>query len=1029
MAEHAAEPAAPAPTDAGEVRRLIDSQRPFTARAEAGERRGLYVRLGEVRAYAPASALEEAEEPDQLVGRELRFRAIAFAPDGKRVLLTTRPGWPELLRIMERDETAAARIAEVFHSGLQLEIAGVPCFLPVDRIAGFNGSALDEFADRIGSEIDVRLIDLEVQQREAEFIASTDLEHDRAAAAEGKRALAEHRAAGRPIEAEIVQVNERGLVVSVGGAHAFVHANACADRGEDEDPADRVGERIRVAVTGLNARGREVASERAVLEADALAAAWDEVERLRDSGELFEAEAARADRAGVSVDIDGVRGFLPWSLMADRDAAAQRGEDEWAGTVLELRVIEAHRYRNRAIVSESAAAEAPDASAAGISEGDIRTGRVKRASARSVFMDVDGVPGVVPRVEASWLQNAAAARQYQAGDEVAVRVIKADGGASALTLSIRQAAPEPWLDAVAELSAGQVVPATVSTLSPFGAFARIGEAVEGLIHVSELLEREIERPGDAVAIGDVIPVRILEIDPDLFRVALSMRQAVDDARELGWEFDEAGIVTGAPEGIAPSPEADPETLRLQELKRGDEQIGTVLEHRDTGLAIDLDGITGFVSRSEISWLPGVDGSDLAIGDRVRVVVKGVNISGRDVALSIRMAHASEWHAAASEFQPGRVVPAIVREVRRNSAHVAISDRIGAVIWLKELGDEEAEDAAEMVDVGELIPVKLLRINPERQTITASLALAYDEAERLGWEFDEDERVVAVPEDAEPAVQRLRELGSGRPSGEAADEPDLIKRAAEWSPQHRAERGRKRGESDADTARAADAGGGRKPRAERPARPPSLLDEIEEGEIRSGRVAEIRPFGLLVDLGGARGLVHRSELSWRGGVEPEEAAEVGEEVEVHVMKVDRRSKRIGLSLRRVSGAEWDDAASAFSEGDLVPAEITNLVSFGAFARIAPVVEGLIHRTELDDEEVEHPDEIVEPGDLVPVKILKIDAEQFRVTLSLKDAFDPAEAAGWVLDDYGRVERMPDEVAERFGYEQPADGPPVRIPAVE
>ena len=148
-----------------------------------------------------------------------------------------------------------------------------------------------------------------------------------------------------------------------------------------------------------------------------------------------------------------------------------------------------------------------------------------------------------------------------------------------------------------------------------------------------------------------------------------------------------------------------------------------------------------------------------------------------------------------------------------------------------------------------------------------------------------------------------------------------------------------------------------------------------------------------------------------------------------MKVDRRSKRIGLSLRRVSRGEWDDAAAAFSEGDLAPAEITNLVNFGAFARIAPVVEGLIHRTELHDEEVEHPDEIVEPGDLVPVKILKIDAEQFRVTLSLKDAFDPAEAAGWVLDDYGRVERLPDEVAERFGFEQPADGPPARIPAVE
>ena len=1028
MAEHAAEPAASAPTDAGEVQRLIDSQRPFTASAEAGERRGLYVRLGELRGYAPASALQEAEEPDQLVGRELDFRVMAFAPDDKRALLTTRPGWPELRRIMEREETAAARITDVFHSGLQVEIAGVPCFLPVDRIAGFNGSPPDEFADRIGSEIDVRLVELEVRQREVQFIASTDLEHDLAAAAEGKRALAEHRGAGRPIEAEIVQAGPRGLVVSVGGAHAFVHLNACADRGEGEDLADRVGERILVAVTGLNTRGREVASERAVLEADAQAAAWDEVERLLDGGEVFEAEATGIDRAGISVDIDGVRGFLPWSLMADRDAAAQRDAGEWAGTVLELRVIEAHRYRNRVIVAEPAAADAPNASSAGISEGDIRTGRIKRISARSVFMDVDGVPGVVPRVETSWLQNAAPAQQYQPGDEVPVRVVKADGGTTSLTLSIRQAAPEPWLDAAAEFSVGQIVPATVSTLSPFGAFARIGEAVEGLIHLSELLEREIERPEEAVAVGDLIPVRILEIDPDLFRVALSMRQAVDDARDLGWDFDEQGIVTGVPDGIAPSTEVDRSLLRLQELERGDELIGTVLEHRDTGLAIDLGGITGFVSRAEISWLPGVDGSDFAIGDRVRTVVKGVNISGRDVALSIRMALEPQWHDAASEFQTGQVVPAVVREVRKNSAHVAISDRIGAVIWLNELGDEEAEEAGEMVDVGELIPVKLLRINPERQTITASLALAYGQAERLGWEFDEDDRVLAVPDDAEDAAQRLRELGSRRPSGEVADEPGLLESVAEWSPQHRADRGRSRGESG-DAADAAPAGGKRKPRAARQARPPSVLDEIEEGKIRSGRVDEIRPFGLLVDLGGARGLIHRSELSWQGGVEPEEAAEIGEELEVYVMKVDRRTKRIGLSLRRVSREEWDDAAAAFSEGDLVPAEITSLVNFGAFARIAPAVEGLIHRTELDDDEVEHPEEIVAPGDLVPVKILKIDAGQFRVTLSLKEAFEPAEAAGWAVDDYGRVQRLPDEVAERFGFEQPADGPPARIPAVE
>lgn len=1031
MASQAAESEAPAPTNAEEVRELLESQQAFSARGEAGERRGLFVRLGEVRGYAPASALDGPEEPDELAGRDLLFRVMAFAPDGKRALLTTRPDWPELRGIMERGETAAARIAGVLRGGLVVEVAGVPCFLPANRIVELRGGSVSEaFEERLGSEIDVRVIDLEVRQREAQYIASTDLNHDRAAAAEGMRALAEHRESGEPIEAEVIRANSGGLVISVGGAHAFVPRNACGDGEEDENLADRVGERIRVAVTGSNMHGRVIASERAVLQAEARAEEWDEVERLRDGGEVFEAEAVGSNKDGVLVDIDGVRGFLPWSQAADGGEAWRSRRADRVGLRLDLRVIEAQRYRGRAIVSELAAMDEDDSdrSVETLAADEVRTGRIERISATGIFMDVDGARGFVPRPETTWQLNADPAELHAVGDEVSVRVTEGARGSRPPTLSIRQAAPEPWLDAVAAMRVGQVVPATVTKLVSFGAFARIDEMVEGLIHLSEMLEREIERPEDAVAVGDVVPVRILEIDPDSFRVGLSMRQAVDEGEELGWEFDEDGVVTVVPEEFAPLPGAERQQPRIELIRRGDELDATVLEQRPTGLLVDLGGINGFVARDQLSWLPGVDPSDFAVGERVRAVVRGVNVSARDVALSIRAARAPAWHEGAAEFEVGQVVPAVVRKVRRDAAEVAISERVGAVVRLQELGDDDAGDAGEMVAVGELIPVKLLRIDSQRLSITASLSLAFDEAEQLGWEFDEDGYVVRVPDDAEPAAQRLRELGSGRPDSErgeidrdaeAPGGPAVLESIAAARPQHGADDERDDDEDAPDRAE----------REDRDSAAGSLLDELKEGEIRSGRVTGFRNFGVFVDLGGESGLIHRSELSWDGRLEPADAVEIDETVEVYVTRVDKGARRIGLSLRRASREEWDEAAAAFSTGDIVPAEVTKLVNFGAFARIAPPVEGLIHRSELDDEELEHPSEVVEAGDLVPVKILDIDEEKFRVMLSLKQAFDAAEAAGWTLDEYGRVERLPDEVAERYGFEQGGDGPPARIPAVE
>jgi small subunit ribosomal protein S1 len=163
----------------------------------------------------------------------------------------------------------------------------------------------------------------------------------------------------------------------------------------------------------------------------------------------------------------------------------------------------------------------------------------------------------------------------------------------------------------------------------------------------------------------------------------------------------------------------------------------------------------------------------------------------------------------------------------------------------------------------------------------------------------------------------------------------------------------------------------------------LLSELQEGDVRTGEVISICDFGAFVDLGGADGLIHLSELSWRRVSSPDEVVQVGDEVEVYVINVDRERKRIGLSLKRLEPDPWSLVVDKYSVGQLVEGTITKLVKFGAFARIYDDdIEGLIHLSELSDERITHPREVVEEGDMCALRIIRIDADRRRIGLSLK-----------------------------------------------
>ena len=195
----------------------------------------------------------------------------------------------------------------------------------------------------------------------------------------------------------------------------------------------------------------------------------------------------------------------------------------------------------------------------------------------------------------------------------------------------------------------------------------------------------------------------------------------------------------------------------------------------------------------------------------------------------------------------------------------------------------------------------------------------------------------------------------------------------------------------------------------------LLDELTEGEIREGTVTSIRNFGVFVDLGGADGLVHLSELSWDRKVAPEDMLSPGDTVKVYVMKVDSENKKIALSIRRASPEQWQELITQYAVGDVVPAVVTKLVAFGAFARLPGPVEGLVHVSELVEQRIGHPQEVVDEGDLLPLKIVRIEHDRHRLGLSLREARREAEMRGWSFDASGRVIEISDDAKESFADE--------------
>jgi small subunit ribosomal protein S1 len=194
----------------------------------------------------------------------------------------------------------------------------------------------------------------------------------------------------------------------------------------------------------------------------------------------------------------------------------------------------------------------------------------------------------------------------------------------------------------------------------------------------------------------------------------------------------------------------------------------------------------------------------------------------------------------------------------------------------------------------------------------------------------------------------------------------------------------------------------------------VIEDLEVGNTYSGRVTSLANFGAFVNINGADGLVHLSEISWERVKHPSEVLEVGQEVEVRVISIDEEKKRIGLSLRQLQEDPWKSRIDKFQVGQLIEGKITRLTKFGAFAQLEGDIEGLIHVSEISDQRVEHPKEELKEGDVVILRIIRIEADRRRIGLSMRKV----DSAAYVDKDMKALAQAIDEGVEEMLAEKTA-----------
>ena len=339
---------------------------------------------------------------------------------------------------------------------------------------------------------------------------------------------------GDLVDGTIVKIERDEVLVDIGfKSEGVIPVRELSIR-KDADPSElvEVGDKIEALVLQKEDKdGRLILSKkRAEYERS-----WISVEEKFKAGEPVTGEVIEVVKGGLIIDI-GLRGFLPASLV---DLRRVKDLDMYLNTELEARIIEMDRNRNNVVLSRRVLLEEGRKNEraeilAKLTKGMRLKGSVSSIVDFGAFVDLGGIDGLVHISELSWNHVNHPSEVVKVGQEVEVEVLDVDLNRERISLGLKQTQPDPWVKLVEAYPVGTIVDGTVTKVVPFGAFVQLGEATEGLVHISEMAPRHIETPSQVVKVGDVVKVKVMEINPERRRISLSMKAA---AAELGIEIE------------------------------------------------------------------------------------------------------------------------------------------------------------------------------------------------------------------------------------------------------------------------------------------------------------------------------------------------------------------------------------------------------------------------------------------------------------------------------------------------------------
>ena len=507
---------------------------------------------------------------------------------------------------------------------------------------------------------------------------------------------------GEVITAEVVRVDQNFVVVNAGlKSESYVPVEEFLnDQGELEV---QPGEFVQVAIEMLEDGYGETRLSR---DRAKRIAAWNFLEQALNEGSLVSGTITGKVKGGLTVMSNGVRAFLPGSLV---DMRPVKDTTPYEGKTLEFKVIELDRKRNNVVLSRRAVLEATaDADREklmeNLKEGTIVKGIVKNITDYGAFVDLGGIDGLLHITDLAWRRVRHPSEVLAVGDEVTAKILKFDAEKNRVSLGLKQLGEDPWVGIARRYPAGTRLFGKVTNLTDYGSFVEIEQGIEGLVHVSEMdWTNKNVHPSKVVQLGDEVEVMILEIDEDRRRISLGMKQCKPNPWE---EF-------------------------AQNHKKGDKVRGAIKSITDFGIFIGLTGsIDGLVHLSDLSWSQTGEEAirNFKKGDEVEAVVLGIDVEKERISLGIKQLEGDPYTNFIATHEKNSVVRGTVKSVDAKGAVVGLDGETEGYLRASEFSRERIEDLSQHLKVGD--EVEAMIINVDRKTRGINLSIkAKDQAEQ------------------------------------------------------------------------------------------------------------------------------------------------------------------------------------------------------------------------------------------------------------------------------------------------------------